>query len=134
MATELTVVNPNESVEKAPSKASSKAKTKAKPKAKPKAQAKAKAKPKAKPKAKATAKPKEKTPVDRKMAKIPVGERRKNLVKLLKKVNATNAGEAYSIGDLAEKLGYTKFDVYGLVNGTGGEAGSSPNCLVPRGS
>ena len=70
---------------------------------------------------------------DRHMGASPAGDRRVALVKRLRQVGATGPGSSRPLGDLAEKLGLTRFDVYGLVNGTSGEAGSNPRCLVATG-
>jgi hypothetical protein len=52
---------------------------------------------------------------DRSAADAPVTDRRIAVVKALRKMNATKATVAVSIGDLAAKLGYTHHDVYCLV-------------------
>lgn len=83
----------------------------------------------AKPKAKA----KKTAEVDRSMAEVPVGDRRIALVKAMRKAHATSAQDALTVEALAEKVGYTKFDVYGLLSGTSGKAGSNPRCLLATG-
>lgn len=70
---------------------------------------------------------------DRKMSDVPPNVRKVNLVKCLRKAKATKAGAGLTIQDLADRLKITKFDAYGLVNGTSGKAGSSPTCLVATG-
>lgn len=70
---------------------------------------------------------------DRSMADIPAPERKKKLVQLMRKMGATSSGSARSVTELAEKIGYTKFDVYGLLSGTSGKAGSAPACLLATG-
>jgi hypothetical protein len=70
---------------------------------------------------------------DRSMSDTPPGERKTALIKALRKVGATKLTAAVSITDLATKLGYTHFDVYGLVAGTSGKVGSNPNCLLATG-
>ena len=51
---------------------------------------------------------------DRGMADVPVKERRVALLKLLVKLGATSGADARPCGVLAEKLGYTAYDVYCL--------------------
>jgi len=75
----------------------------------------------------------EKVKADRSMASDPPAERKKALISLLKKMKVTGATKARPVAEIAERLGYTKFDVYGLVNGTSGKAGSSSTCLVATG-
>ena len=82
---------------------------------------------------KKTVKKSEAKKADRSMADVPAPERRKALVALLQKRGARKEGTAVSLTECAEKLGYTKFDVYGLVNGTSGKVGSNPRCLVAQG-
>lgn len=114
---------------------------KASPKAKPAPKAPAKKAapaPKAKsapaPKAKAAAPAKEaKEKVDRSMSEDHPTVRRMKLVKMLRKLGATTATAATPLTTLVEKLGYTRFDVYGLVSGSSGKAGSSPRCLMATG-
>lgn len=89
-----------------------------------------KADPKPAPKKKEKVEKTEKAPVDRSMADVPPGERKKALVKLLRKLSATTAVNARPIGELAEKLGYSRFDTYSLVSGGTGKAGSNPRCLL----
>jgi len=69
----------------------------------------------------------------KKMAGVPTTERRANLVKTLRKRRATSARAAVSLETLVGDLGYTRFDVYGLIAGTSGKAGSNPNCLLSTG-
>lgn len=85
--------------------------------------------------AKKTAKPKAKkaAEVDLSMSEVPVGDRRIALVKAMRKAHATSAQDALTVEALAEKVGYTKFDVYGLLSGTSGKAGSNPRCLLATG-
>jgi hypothetical protein len=70
---------------------------------------------------------------DRSMNETPASGRKIALVKLMKKVGAFSQTTSRTVEFLAEKLGYTKFDVYGLLSGTSGKAGSSPNCLLAHG-
>lgn len=77
-------------------------------------------------------KPAEKV-VDRTMADLPAGDRKVALVKALRVAKATARAKGVTLATLVEKLGYTSFDVYGLVNGTSGKAGSSPTCLTATG-
>lgn len=71
--------------------------------------------------------------VDRSMADVPPGERKSALVKALRKLGAVKASSVAKAQDLCKATGYTPFDVYGLVNGTSGKAGSSPTCLSATG-
>lgn len=64
-----------------------------------------------------TVKEKTSTKKDRSMADVPAMERRDCLVKLLRKLNATSAMTAKPISLLAEKLGYTNYDVYYMCYG-----------------
>mgnify|MGYP006921304410 CR=1 FL=1 len=76
----------------------------------------AKAKSVNKPKAKSTEKKvKAKDKVDRSMSPLPASEQRDALVKLLRKLNATSGATARPLDLLAEKLGYTHYNVYCLV-------------------
>lgn len=52
---------------------------------------------------------------DRSMADVPAETRRRELVKLLKKLGATSPTTARPVQYLAEKIGYTRYDVYCLV-------------------
>jgi hypothetical protein len=61
------------------------------------------------------------------------GERKAELVRVLRKVKATSAGNSKSLKDLGDRLGVEPREVYGLVNGTAGKAGSSPTCLAATG-
>lgn len=61
------------------------------------------------------------------------GDQKKALVKLLRKVGATKAGSAADLGALATKLGVDRKQVYGMVSGLSGKAGSSPTCLLATG-
>ena len=71
---------------------------------------------------------------DRSMAvDVSPGDRRIALVKKMRQLGATNASGAKTAKQLSEKVGYTQFDVYGLVSGTSGKAGSSPRCLIATG-
>lgn len=70
---------------------------------------------------------------NRKMADVPANERKITLVKLLRKSRSTSATTAKSVSDLVALTGWSRFDVYGLINGTSGKAGSSPTCLVATG-
>lgn len=71
---------------------------------------------------------------DRSMASdVTPGERKKLLIKVLRQKKATSAPTALPLSDLCEKLGYTQFDVYGLISGTSGKAGSNPRCLLATG-
>lgn len=74
-----------------------------------------KTKTKVKTDAKTTTNGKAKKKVDRSMSDVPVAERRLALVKLLRKLGATSASTSRPISLLAEKLGYTRYDVYCLV-------------------
>jgi hypothetical protein len=76
---------------------------------------------------KATPKKKSRT-----MSKEPAGERRAKLVKLLKKMKATGKAPQ-AMKEVAKRLKYTEFDVYGLVCGTSGKAGSAATCLMAHG-
>ena len=69
----------------------------------------------------------------RSMANIPAADRRTALLKVLRQAGAIKASTALPIGEAAERLKYTKFDVYGLVCGTSGKAGSAPRCLARTG-
>jgi hypothetical protein len=103
------------------------------PKAKPaakKAPAKAVGVPAAKAEKKA---PEPKERPDRTMADIPTHERRIALVKALRVARAVSPQKALATNTLVERLGYTKFDVYGLCRGTSGHADSNPRCLVATG-
>lgn len=60
-------------------------------------------------------------------------ERRLALVKALRKAGAKNIRTAVTVSSLVTSLGYTKFDVYGLLRGTSGKADSNPRCLVAQG-
>ena len=82
---------------------------------------------------KSTGKSTEKAPRDRSMAKVPPGERKTALVKVMRKLGATGATSSRTIPVLAEATGYTQFDVYGLLRGTSGKADSGPRCLVATG-
>ncbi len=93
---------------------------------------KAKKAPKAAKKAPKTAK-KTKSQVARGMADVPAPERKKKLVQALRAMGADSAASARPFADLVNRLKWTRFDVYGLVNGTSGEAGSSPTCLAKTG-
>ena len=66
-------------------------------------------------------------------ARTEVQESRVGFVKSLRKLGATKAGSARSITYLVEKLKMDRRQVYGLVNGLAGKAGSSPTCLVATG-
>lgn len=99
----------------------------AKPAAKPAAN-----KPAAKPAAKAAAAEAKARP-DRHMSETPAAERKVALVKALRKFRATSSSAACPLAKLVEELGYTRFDVYGLINGTSGAAGSAPTCLAATG-
>ena len=70
---------------------------------------------------------------DRTMSEVPAGERRVALVKALRQFKAVGAAKARPLADLVAKLGYTRFDVYGLIAGTSGKAGSAPRCLIATG-
>ena len=77
--------------------------------------------------------PAEKTPAERFMADIPAPERKKMLVEKMRSKGATKAPSALTIIELADLMGWTKFDVYGLLRGTSGKADSNPNCLIAKG-
>jgi hypothetical protein len=81
---------------------------------------------------KATPKKKAAPKKDRTMAKEPAGDRRKKLVQLLKKMKA-NSKSPKPLAEVAKRLGYSEFDVYGLVCGTSGKAGSAASCLMAAG-
>lgn len=51
---------------------------------------------------------------DRSMSDVPASERRLALVKLLRKHRATSGASAIPASQIAEKLGYTAYDVYCL--------------------
>ncbi len=59
--------------------------------------------------------------------------RRVELVKTLRKSGATSATAAKDLATLAERLKVERLDVYHLVNGASGKAGSSPTCLIATG-
>src|SRR5574340_746934 len=63
---------------------------------------------------------------DRHMGSEPASARRANLVKYLRKAKAVDQKSAKSLAELVSALSYTRFDVYGIVSGTSGQAGSSP--------
>lgn len=119
--------------EATPVVAAPKAKTPPTPKAKPAPKAKATAKPapkakveKADPKAKGgkkAAAPKAKVKkasgeapkADRSMADVPVATRRAALLAWLKKVGAKTVASAKPVSEIADALGYNRYDVYCLV-------------------
>jgi hypothetical protein len=105
-------------------------KSPAKPKAakKPAAKKAPAPKGKAKPKAKA-----EKSVAARETPDLPPRDRRINVVKALRQLRATSATAARSLDDVAAKAGTTKYDVYGVISGHSGKAGSSPSCLIATG-
>ena len=72
--------------------------------------------PKAKPAAKADkkSKPESTGPRTRAMAKVPAAERRQALLKLMRKLGADKSTNAVPISKLADKLGYSHYDVYCL--------------------
>ncbi len=70
---------------------------------------------------------------DSRIAHLTPGERRIALVKSLRKLRATSRTGAKTLAVVAEDLGCTRAEVYGLVNGTSGKAGSSPTCLAATG-
>ncbi len=73
--------------------------------------------------------PVKKAPV-RVTADAPAGERRVNVVKALRRAGAVSQTQAVPMADLAEKVGYSAYDVYGCVCGHSGKTGSAPTCLV----
>jgi hypothetical protein len=75
----------------------------------------------------------EKTPAERFMADIPAPERKKKLVEMMRSKGATKASAALTVVEMSEEMGWTKFDVYGLMRGTSGKADSNPNSLVAKG-
>lgn len=91
------------------------------------------------PKAKAAPK---KVPAEKKAAKAPAkkvkaektgpsaGDRRKELVRYLRKVKAFGVSTSRSISEVAEKSG---LDAYTLISGGTGKAGSNPRCLIATG-
>ncbi len=95
--------------ETAPAAPTPKAAPRSKPAAKPAKKAPTKATPAKKAAANGTARK-----ADRGMADVPAADRRLALVKLLRKVGATSSAAARPVGVLAEKLGYTAYDVYCL--------------------
>jgi len=62
-----------------------------------------------------------------------VQRQRVELVRVLRKSNATSMTSGKPLGDIAERLKVERKDVYHLVNGSAGKAGSSPTCLVATG-
>lgn len=68
-----------------------------------------------------------------KFSDLPPGVRKERLVKSLQKTGSTSASSSRTFTDLATRLGWEAREVYGLVNGTSGKAGSSPTCLVATG-
>ena len=83
-------------------------------KVKPSKTPKAKASPKKVPAKAKPAKAASKKSVDRAMSDVPAKERRVNLVKVLRKMGAVDKESARPISVLAQKLGYTAYDVYCL--------------------
>jgi len=63
----------------------------------------------------------------------PPGDRKKQVVKKLQQLGAIGASSARTFADLAERLGWTQKEVYGLFCGLSGKACSSPTCLVATG-
>lgn len=63
---------------------------------------------------KKTADVKKATVKDRSMSDVPAAERRLALVKLLRKHRATSGATAMETSKIAERLGYTAYDVYCL--------------------
>lgn len=61
------------------------------------------------------------------------GDRKKDLVKVLRKIGAVKAGSAVTFQVAGAKLGITPREAYGLVCGTAGKACSSPTCLAATG-
>lgn len=58
-----------------------------------------------------------------------LGERKIDLIKCLRKFKAVGSSSARPLSVLAEKTGYDRREVYGMINGLSGKAGSSPTCL-----
>lgn len=67
------------------------------------------------------------------LADLTPGDRKKEFVKKLRQMKATTVTNAATTEDVAKRLGCTRQDVYALVAGTAGKAGSSPTCLLATG-
>ena len=76
-----------------------------------------------------------KGPAKPKADRTPAGERRAEVVKVLRKAGAKSAADAKGLDFVAEKMGNgtLPIDVYRLVSGGSGKAGSSPTCLIATG-
>lgn len=64
---------------------------------------------------------------------LPAGERRITLVKAMRAMKATSAAAARPVAELSAKTGYSNYEVYGLISGNAGKAGSNPRCLLATG-
>lgn len=90
---------------------------------------------KATPKKEKEAAPKKEEPtkVDRAMGVDPPEKRKVVLINALRKAGAVKAMTAVPVTKLCSLTKYSRFDVYGLVNGTSGKVGSNPRCLLACG-
>lgn len=61
------------------------------------------------------------------------GQRKEKLVRSLQRMQSRGVGSSRRLTELARALGWTNREVYGLINGLAGKAGSSPTCLAATG-